>query len=353
MGQVTHFSNPYSEPGASRTPRRCNATRTADQASVAPCASRTAPVNTAGIPWTNVQALRGRGDRRAARRLQPLRAAPGGRRRSRAPGGLVRQQATQWRAFARLAPKTDIFHFYFGLTLLPKSVQFPLAARARQALGHALPRLRHPRQDAGAARVGAARGRTRRRLVRRDPLGAGRARDPAGDRRARDRARAAVGPRAAGRAARAVVPRRARARSMCRGVQGARRRARDRRGTRPSRGVRALSARRRDRRPAATQAGTASSRSRRWRSASRSSRSSTTRPCGGRRRHSGCEVPIVSATKETLASALRPLVESVDERRRVGAREPRVRGRGARPRAHDRPPARALRWASMSLGARS
>jgi len=41
-------------------------------------------------------------------------------------GGLLRQQATQWRAFARLAPRTDIFHFYFGLTLLPKSVQFPL-----------------------------------------------------------------------------------------------------------------------------------------------------------------------------------------------------------------------------------
>jgi glycosyltransferase involved in cell wall biosynthesis len=38
----------------------------------------------------------------------------------------VRQQATQWRAFARLARQTDIFHFYFGLTLLPKSLQFPL-----------------------------------------------------------------------------------------------------------------------------------------------------------------------------------------------------------------------------------
>ena len=58
----------------------------------------------------------------------------------------------------------------------------------------------------------------------------------------------------------------------------------------------------------------------------------------------GVEVPIVSATKETLADALRPLVESAEERRRVGRREPRVRRRGARPRAHDRPPARALRW---------
>jgi len=33
----------------------------------------------------------------------------------------------------------------------------------------------------------------------------------------------------------------------------------------------------------------------------------------------GLRVPIVSATKETLADALRPLVESADERRRVGA----------------------------------
>jgi glycosyltransferase involved in cell wall biosynthesis len=41
-------------------------------------------------------------------------------------GGLVRRLATQFAAFARLSPRTDIFHFYFGLTLLPKSIQFPL-----------------------------------------------------------------------------------------------------------------------------------------------------------------------------------------------------------------------------------
>jgi len=33
----------------------------------------------------------------------------------------------------------------------------------------------------------------------------------------------------------------------------------------------------------------------------------------------GVEVPIVGATKETLADVLRPLVTSIDERRRVGA----------------------------------
>jgi glycosyltransferase involved in cell wall biosynthesis len=44
----------------------------------------------------------------------------------RRSGGLLQQQLTQARAFARLAPRTDVFHFYFGLTLLPKSIQFPL-----------------------------------------------------------------------------------------------------------------------------------------------------------------------------------------------------------------------------------
>ena len=42
-------------------------------------------------------------------------------------GGRCRVKlAQQFAAFARLAPKTDVFHFYFGLTLVPKSVQFPL-----------------------------------------------------------------------------------------------------------------------------------------------------------------------------------------------------------------------------------
>jgi glycosyltransferase involved in cell wall biosynthesis len=83
-------------------------------------------VNTAGIPWANVQALRARGvDARLVvfnrYRLHPEADVDLQRR-----GGLVRQQGTQWKAFARLAPRTDIFHFYFGLTLVPKSVQFPL-----------------------------------------------------------------------------------------------------------------------------------------------------------------------------------------------------------------------------------
>jgi glycosyltransferase involved in cell wall biosynthesis len=84
------------------------------------------PVNTAGIPWANVQALRARGvDAQLVvfnrYRLHPEADVDLNRR-----GGLVRQQLTQWKAFARLAPRTDVFHFYFGLTLVPKSVQFPL-----------------------------------------------------------------------------------------------------------------------------------------------------------------------------------------------------------------------------------
>jgi glycosyltransferase involved in cell wall biosynthesis len=48
------------------------------------------------------------------------------------PNGLARQQLAQWRAFARLLPRTDLFHFYFGLTLVPKSLQFPLLHAARK-----------------------------------------------------------------------------------------------------------------------------------------------------------------------------------------------------------------------------
>jgi len=85
-----------------------------------------APVNTAGIPWTNVRALRDRGVDAQLVVFNRYALHPEADVDLRRRGGLLRQQATQWRAFARLAPRTDIFHFYFGLTLLPKSVQFPL-----------------------------------------------------------------------------------------------------------------------------------------------------------------------------------------------------------------------------------
>ena len=47
-------------------------------------------------------------------------------------GPLPLRLATQAAAFARLLPKTDVFHFYFGLTLVPKSLQFPILRAARK-----------------------------------------------------------------------------------------------------------------------------------------------------------------------------------------------------------------------------
>ena len=90
------------------------------------------PVNVAGIPWENVQALRRKGiDARLVvfnrGALHPEADWSLGRR-----GGLVRQQLTQWRALARLLPQTDVFHFYFGLTLVPKSLQFPILRALRK-----------------------------------------------------------------------------------------------------------------------------------------------------------------------------------------------------------------------------
>jgi glycosyltransferase involved in cell wall biosynthesis len=45
---------------------------------------------------------------------------------------LLSRQARQWAALARLLPRTDIFHFHFGLTLVPQSLQFPILRAARK-----------------------------------------------------------------------------------------------------------------------------------------------------------------------------------------------------------------------------
>ena len=84
------------------------------------------PVNTAGIPWANVQALRARGIDAQLVVFNRYRLHSEADVDLHRHGGLVRQQATQWSAFAKLAPRTDVFHFYFGLTLVPKLFQFPL-----------------------------------------------------------------------------------------------------------------------------------------------------------------------------------------------------------------------------------
>ena len=90
------------------------------------------PVNIAGIPWENVQALRRKGvDARLVvfERGQLHHEADWSLDRR---GPLPVKLAQQFAAFARLAPKTDIFHFYFGLTLIPKSIQFPLLRALRK-----------------------------------------------------------------------------------------------------------------------------------------------------------------------------------------------------------------------------
>jgi glycosyltransferase involved in cell wall biosynthesis len=117
------------------------------------------PVNTAGIPWTNVQALRARGIEAQLVVFNRYKLHPEADIDLHRSGGLVRQQAAQWRAFAELARKTDIFHFYFGLTLLPKSVQFPLLrALGKRSVMHFLGsdiRGRSPAELAWAQRAGA------------------------------------------------------------------------------------------------------------------------------------------------------------------------------------------------------
>ena len=84
------------------------------------------PVNTAGVPWANVQALRRRGVDARLVVFNRYKLHPEADESLERRGGFVRRQATQWRALLRLAPRTDVFHFYFGLTLVPRSLQFPL-----------------------------------------------------------------------------------------------------------------------------------------------------------------------------------------------------------------------------------
>jgi hypothetical protein len=89
------------------------------------------PVNTAGIPWANSQALRRRGVESDLLVFNRYKLHPEADISLDRRGGLARQQATQWRALLELLPKYDVFHFYSSVTLVPKSVQF----RILHALG--------------------------------------------------------------------------------------------------------------------------------------------------------------------------------------------------------------------------
>ena len=90
------------------------------------------PVNVAGIPWANVEALRRKGVDARLVVFNRAKLHPEADWSLERHGPLPRRLATQAAAFARLLPQTDVFHFYFGLTLLPKSVQFPLLRATRR-----------------------------------------------------------------------------------------------------------------------------------------------------------------------------------------------------------------------------
>ena len=92
------------------------------------------PVNTAGVPWTNAQALRRRGVDARLVVFERYRLHPEADWSLDAPAGspLPLRQAKQWAAFARLLPRTDVFHFHFGLTLVPRRAQFRLLRAARR-----------------------------------------------------------------------------------------------------------------------------------------------------------------------------------------------------------------------------
>jgi glycosyltransferase involved in cell wall biosynthesis len=84
------------------------------------------PVNVAGIPWANVEALRRKGVDAKLVVFNRAKLHPEADWSLERHGPLPRRLATQFAAFGRLLPRTDVFHFYFGLTLVPKSLQFPL-----------------------------------------------------------------------------------------------------------------------------------------------------------------------------------------------------------------------------------
>jgi glycosyltransferase involved in cell wall biosynthesis len=85
----------------------------------------------AGIPWTNVQALRRKGVDAQLVVVERQKLHPEADRSLDRPAGFWGRQAVQWPAFLRLLPRTDVFHFYFGWTLVPRRLTWPILKAAR------------------------------------------------------------------------------------------------------------------------------------------------------------------------------------------------------------------------------
>jgi glycosyltransferase involved in cell wall biosynthesis len=90
-------------------------------------------VNFAGIGWTNVEALRRKGVDARLVVFNAHPAHPEADQNLRLPSKPAwRRQLRQFQTLSRLLPETDVFHFYFGLTLVPKRFQFPILHAARK-----------------------------------------------------------------------------------------------------------------------------------------------------------------------------------------------------------------------------
>ena len=98
-----------------------------------------APVNTAGIPWSHVQALRRRGVETELVVFNRYRLHPEADRSLDLGSNFAARQAKQWRAFLGLLPRYDVFHFYSSVTLVPAIAQFRiLHALGKRGLYHYL-----------------------------------------------------------------------------------------------------------------------------------------------------------------------------------------------------------------------
>jgi glycosyltransferase involved in cell wall biosynthesis len=92
------------------------------------------PVNLAGTGWSHVNALRRKGVDARLLVFWPQKWRPDEYdiNLDLPRQGLLRQQVVQWRALAKYLPKTDLFHFYFGKTLVPKSLNMPILKATRK-----------------------------------------------------------------------------------------------------------------------------------------------------------------------------------------------------------------------------